>query len=214
MAGHLRDAAGRHRRRAAASRLAELPLLTEAERHQLLVEWNDTARRATRARPASTQLFEAQAERTPDAVAVLYARAARSPTASSTSAPTSSPTTCARWASGPSAVVGLCVERSLEMVVALLGVLKAGGAYVPLDPAYPPSAWPTCWRTAARRCCSPSGAARELLPSDGAARGAAWTRTRGRWTRRARRQPPQRGARPRTWPTSSTPRAPPAGPRA
>ena len=46
---------------------------------------------------------------------------------------------------GPEVVVGLCVERSLEMVVGLLGILKAGGAYLPLDPAYPASGWPSCW---------------------------------------------------------------------
>ena len=53
---------------------------------------------------------------------------------------------------GPEVVVGLCVERSLEMVVGLLGILKAGGAYVPLDPATRASAWPSCSRTPARRC--------------------------------------------------------------
>ena len=52
-------------------------------------------------------------------------------------APTSWRITCARSASAPRCVVGLCVERSLEMVVGLLGILKAGGAYLPLDPDYP-----------------------------------------------------------------------------
>ena len=53
----------------------------------------------------------------------------------------------------PDERVGICVERGLEMIVALLGVLKAGGAYVPLDPAYPASGCGTCWRTAVRWCC-------------------------------------------------------------
>ena len=53
------------------------------------------------------------------------------------SAPTSWPTICKGWASARTALVALCLERSLEMVVGLLGILKAGGAYVPLDPSYP-----------------------------------------------------------------------------
>ena len=58
--------------------------------------------------------------------------------ASSMRAPTSWRITCARSACGPETVVGLCVERSPEMLVGLLGILKAGGAYLPLDPDYPP----------------------------------------------------------------------------
>jgi len=50
-------------------------------------------------------------------------------------------------------IVGLCVERSIEMVVGLLGILKAGGAYLPLDPQLPASAWDTCWRMRGRRSC-------------------------------------------------------------
>ena len=56
--------------------------------------------------------------------------------------------------SGAGRSVGLCVERSLEMVVGLLGMLKAGGAYVPLDPSYPArAAGSTCWRMRRRRWC-------------------------------------------------------------
>ena len=52
---------------------------------------------------------------------------------------------------GPEVVVGLCVERSLQMVVGLLGILKAGGAYLPLDPAIHRSVWPSCWKIPGRR---------------------------------------------------------------
>ncbi len=115
-------------------RLSDLPLLTEAERHQLLA-WNET----TTDYPKDLcicQLFEAQVERTPEAIAVVFedqqltyrelnARANR----------------LAHYLKkrgvGPEVLVGICVERSLEMVVGLLGILKAGGAYVSLDPAYP-----------------------------------------------------------------------------
>ena len=78
---------------------------------------------------------------------------------------------------GPDALVGLCLERSPELVVGLLGILKAGGAYLPLDPSYPPSAWPSCSRTpgsrvlvthAASLAASVRGARRGHLPdSDG-----------------------------------------------
>ena len=108
-----------------------------AERQQVLVEWNDT-RGGVPAEPLRrTALFEAQAARTPDAAALVFDGRAADLRASWTRAPTSWRTTCARWASGPEVLVGLCLERSLELVVGVLGILKAGGAYVPLDPSYP-----------------------------------------------------------------------------
>ena len=84
------------------------------------------------------ELFEAQAARTPDAVAVVFEEQALTLRASWTRAPTGSRTTCAALGVGPEVRVGVCLERALELVVGLLGVLKAGGAYVPLDPAIPP----------------------------------------------------------------------------
>jgi amino acid adenylation domain-containing protein len=115
--------------------LSALPLLSEAERQQLLVHWNDT----TREYPLDQgihQLFEAQVERTPEAIAIVcdgehltYGELNRQANQ------------LAHYLRllGVTAevLVGVCVERSLEMVVGLLGVLKAGGAYIPLDPAYP-----------------------------------------------------------------------------
>ena len=82
------------------------------------------------------QLFEEQVVRTPDAVAVVFA--GRSLTYGELNARANQLGYHLRSLGvGPEVLVGLCVERSLEMVVALLGILKAGGAYVPLDPAYP-----------------------------------------------------------------------------
>ncbi|MEM9154354.1 MAG: amino acid adenylation domain-containing protein [Cyanobacteria bacterium P01_F01_bin.33] len=114
--------------------VSTLPLLTATEEHQLLTEWNQTQT----AYPERTvqQLFETQVERTPDAIAVAYGdrqytyrelnsranQLARHLQTLGVQAET---------------LVGIYVERSMEMVVGLLGILKAGGAYVPLDPDYP-----------------------------------------------------------------------------
>ncbi|HEX6750909.1 MAG TPA: amino acid adenylation domain-containing protein, partial [Longimicrobium sp.] len=112
-----------------------LDLLSAAERRSVVEEWNAT----DAAFPAGAcihELFEAQAARTPDAVAVrfegesltygeLNARANRLAHH------------LVRLGVGPDARVGVCVERGPEMIAALLAILKAGGAYVPLDPAYP-----------------------------------------------------------------------------
>ena len=116
-------------------RVSDLPMLTAAERQKLLVEWNRTAADYPKDRCVH-ELFEQQVEFTPDAIAVefdgkrltyreLNERANR----------------LARHLQGlgvgPGALVAISVERSLEMMVGLLGVLKSGGAYMPLDPTYP-----------------------------------------------------------------------------
>src|SRR5262249_9500888 len=116
-------------------RVSELPLLTAAERHQLLVAWN-----ATEADPPHDrcihELFEAQVEKTPEAVAVVFEE--QRLTYRQLNARANQLGHHLRSLGvGPEVLVGLCVERSLEMVVGLLGILKAGGAYVPLDPTYP-----------------------------------------------------------------------------
>ena len=118
--------------------ISKLPILSEAERQQLLVEWNNTQADYP-IKQCIHNLFEAQVERaslTPDAIAVVFedqqltyrelnqranqlAHHLRS------------------LGVGPEVLVGICMERSLEMMVGLLGILKAGGAYVPLDSAYP-----------------------------------------------------------------------------
>ena len=115
--------------------VGELALLTPAERRQLLVEWNDTAADYPRDR-CIHQLFEAQAARTPDRVAVLLDD--QQLTYAELDARANQLAHYLRGKGvGPDVLVGICMERSLDMVVGLLGILKAGGAYVPLDPRYP-----------------------------------------------------------------------------
>ncbi len=116
-------------------RVSELPLLTAAERHQLLVEWNDTQAEYPKD-VCIHQLFEAQVEQTPEAVAVVFEDQQLTYRELNTRA-NQLAHHLQTLGVGPEIMVGICIERSLEMVVGLLGILKAGGAYVPLDPAYP-----------------------------------------------------------------------------
>jgi hypothetical protein len=114
--------------------VSALELLTDVEHHRLLVEWNDT--RTEYPREASiAELFEAQAERTPEAVAVAYGESELTYGALNARA-NQLAHYLRKLGIGPEVMVGICAERSLEMVVGILGILKAGGAYVPLDPDY------------------------------------------------------------------------------
>ena len=116
-------------------RLTDLPLLTEAELHHIRMAWHDT----TADYPQDTclhGLFEAWAERTPDAVAVVCNAQQLTYSALNRRANQLAHHLRALGV-GPEVCVGLCMERSVELVVGLLGILKAGGAYIPLDPAYP-----------------------------------------------------------------------------
>ena len=115
-------------------RLSELPLLTEVER-QVFVEWNDTRRKYPR-QECVHRLFEEQVRRTPDATAVVFGDEQVS-YAELNVRSNRLAHYLARLGVGRGTRVGLCVERSIEMVTAMLGILKAGGAYVPLDPTYP-----------------------------------------------------------------------------
>lgn len=115
--------------------LTNIPLLTEHERHQLLVDWNRTGREYPKDK-CLQQLFEEQVQRSPDAVAVVC----DSESLTYLELNTRANRVAGHLQSlgvGPDALVGLCVERSLGMIVALLGIVKAGGAYVPLDPKLP-----------------------------------------------------------------------------
>ncbi len=116
-------------------RLSELPLLSEAKRRQLLFAWNDTAVEYPNA--CLRELFEAQAERAPDAIALMCEEQSLTYRELNRRANQVAHHLSRHCGIGPEVKVGICVERSLEMVVGLLGILKAGGAYVPLDPAYP-----------------------------------------------------------------------------
>lgn len=115
--------------------VSHVPLLSDAEREQLLVAFNDTAA-PYRSDATIHELVSEQAARTPDAPAVVDAQRQLSYRELDERA--------SRLANhlrslgvGPEVLVGMCVDRSVEMVVAMLGILKAGGAYVPIDPVYP-----------------------------------------------------------------------------
>jgi amino acid adenylation domain-containing protein len=115
--------------------VSELPLLSEAEQRELLVDWNDTA--ADYARDACVHhLFERRAALTPEAVAVEFG-AGRLSYGELNARANRLAHYLRRLGVGAGSLVGLCVERSPELVVGLLGILKAGGAYLPLDPSYP-----------------------------------------------------------------------------
>ena len=116
--------------------VARLPLMSEGERRQVLEEWNQTEA----AYPADRcihELFETQVEQTPEAVAVVFEGEALTYRELDERANQLAHYLRREYGVGPEVRVALCLERSLEMVVAILGVLKAGGAYVPLDPGYP-----------------------------------------------------------------------------
>jgi amino acid adenylation domain-containing protein len=117
--------------------ISRLPLLTEEERQQVVVEWNNTDHDFSRERSLH-QLVEEQVERTPDAPALIFQ--SQQLTYRDLNARANQLARRLRQLGvGPETLVAVCAERSVEMVVGLLGVMKAGGAYVPLDPEYPRS---------------------------------------------------------------------------
>jgi amino acid adenylation domain-containing protein len=115
--------------------ISTLPLLTDAERHQLLVEWNLTRTNFPGGRSLH-ELFEVQVEQTPDALAVVFENRWLTYEQLNTRANQLAHYLKQRGV-GPEKIVGICSERSLEMVVGVMGILKAGAAYVPVDPTYP-----------------------------------------------------------------------------
>lgn len=116
-------------------KLSELSYFTGEERHQLLVEWNHTPMTYPKDIPVHV-LFEAQVEKTPDAIAVVFGEEGITYRELNEQA-----NQLAHYLQEqgvkPETLVGICVERSVEMVIGILGIVKAGGAYVPMDPMVP-----------------------------------------------------------------------------
>jgi amino acid adenylation domain-containing protein/non-ribosomal peptide synthase protein (TIGR01720 family) len=115
--------------------VSELPLLSAAEREQVLEHWNETGRDYAD-EICVQQLFEARAAEQPEAVAVVC-EGERVSYGELNRRSNQLAHYLRQLGVGPEIVVGLCVEKSVEMVVGVLGILKAGGAYLPLDPEYP-----------------------------------------------------------------------------
>ncbi|HEV2395159.1 MAG TPA: amino acid adenylation domain-containing protein [Verrucomicrobiae bacterium] len=116
-------------------RLSQLPILSAAETKQMLSDWNSNAREYPRDKCVH-ELFEAQAQRHPDTIAILFGQA--SITYGELNARANQLAHYLKGLNvGPDVPVGICLRRSVDMIIGLLGILKAGGVYVPLDPAYP-----------------------------------------------------------------------------
>src|SRR5262245_37041322 len=145
--------------------IGRLELLSGEERRRLLLDWNATDHALLPATVA--QLFAAQAGKTPDAIAVVFEDARLS--YGELEARSNQLAHHLRGLGvGAETVVGLCLERSLEMVVGLLGILKAGGAYLPLDPGYPAERLAFMLGDAGARLLITSSALRDRLRQQGA----------------------------------------------
>ncbi|HEU5232592.1 MAG TPA: amino acid adenylation domain-containing protein [Terriglobales bacterium] len=116
-------------------RISELILLTEAERHQILVEWNSTYKDFS-TDVCLHELVERQAQQTPDAIALIF-RELRISYRELNERANRLAHYLSKLSAGPEVPVGVVMERSVDMVVALLAILKAGGAYLPLDIEFP-----------------------------------------------------------------------------
>ncbi|MBX3301079.1 MAG: amino acid adenylation domain-containing protein [Nitrospira sp.] len=115
--------------------LSTLSMLSAAERNQLLVDWNRTEANFPH-EGGIQQLFERQVVKNPDAIAVSFEKQALTYRELNQRA-NQLAHFLRRNGVGPDVLIGICMERSLEMIVAVIGILKAGGAYVPIDPGYP-----------------------------------------------------------------------------
>ena len=159
-------------------RLSELPLMDAAERARVLEEWNDTGRTDAGDLCIHT-LFQRQARRTPDATALVVGRERLSYAELQRRAGRLA-RRLRRLGVRPEERVGVCLERTAELVVGLLGILEAGGAYVPLDPAYPAERLAFMLRDAGVHVLLTQRELRDALPDTGAAvvlvdgPGAAW----------------------------------------
>ncbi len=145
--------------------LSDLPLLTAAEQHQLLVEWNNTKSDYPE-HACIHQLIELQVQRTPEAPAIVFENENLTYRELNRRANALAHTLQASGV-GPEVLVGVCMERSIELVVALLAILKAGGAYVPLDPTYPQERLAYMIQDAQMPVLLTQRRWRDLLPADG-----------------------------------------------
>ncbi|MDZ7955198.1 amino acid adenylation domain-containing protein [Nostoc sp. DedQUE09] len=116
-------------------RIANLPLLSEAELHQVLVKWNNTQAYYPQDK-CIHQLFEKKVQQYPDSIAVNFANEQLTYQELNTRS-NKLAHHLQKIGVGSEVLVGICISQSIEMIVGLLGILKAGGAYVPLDPSYP-----------------------------------------------------------------------------
>ncbi|MHC5738119.1 non-ribosomal peptide synthetase [Nostoc sp.] len=116
-------------------RIANLPLLSEAELHQVLVEWNNTQADYPQYK-CIHQLFEEKVQQYPDSIAVNFANEQLTYQELNTRS-NQLAHHLQKIGVGSEVLVGICILQSIEMIIGLLGILKAGGAYVPLDPSYP-----------------------------------------------------------------------------
>ncbi|MFL5382773.1 MAG: non-ribosomal peptide synthetase, partial [Longimicrobiaceae bacterium] len=147
------------------ARLSRLELLDEPERARVLEEWNRTEADYP-SESCIHELFEAQAARTPGAVAVVFED--RSLTYAELNALANRLARhLAGLGAGPEARVGICVDRSAEMVVAMLAVLKSGAAYLPLDPSYPAGRLAYMLKDSGAPLLVTQDSLRGLLPTDG-----------------------------------------------
>src|SRR6185503_3207990 len=130
--GNLLEAIGRDPNQ----RISTLPMLTKAEHHQLLVELGNTSPAYLRNDTCLHNLIEEQAARTPDRPAITFVQQTLTYGELNRRANQLGHRLSAMGVA-PDALVGVFLERSLDLVVAMIAILKAGGAYVPIDPAYP-----------------------------------------------------------------------------
>ncbi len=190
--------------------ISVLPLLTGAECRQLLVEWNSTQAGYSEV-PCVHHLFENQMERTPGALAALFE--GQSLTYGDLNARANQ---LAHYLHkhdvGPETLVGICVERSLDMVVGVLGILKAGGAYVPLDLSLPQQRLAFMLQDSRVPVLLTQERLLHALPEHRAK----VIRLDTDWqaiAQESEENPDQRGLSVRIWPTCSTPQALPGCPK-
>ena len=141
--------------------IGRIDILEQKERRQLLVEWNATARDVPQS--SLPALFEAQVERNPEAIALVFGEITLTYADLNRQANRLAHLLIGRGI-GPETIVAVAMPRSAEMIVALLGILKAGAAYLPLDPEYPAERLAYMFRDARPACVLTSARIAERLP--------------------------------------------------